>query len=40
MLKYFFNDIIENISAPKGFVTRIMVELESTIYDTNDVIID
>jgi len=40
MLSYFFNDIIGGIKAPQGFVTKVMVGLESTLYDVGDTIIN
>ena len=39
MLKYFFNDVIEKVNAPQGFVTKLMVELDSTLYDVGDTIV-
>ena len=38
-LGYFLNDIIEGIKAPQGFVTKVMVSLESSLYDVGDTII-
>ena len=38
-MKYWFNDYIENIQAPQGFVTKVMVKLESRLCDVGDTII-
>ena len=38
-LKHFFHDTIERVRAPEGFVTRVMVQLEATIYDVGDRIV-
>ena len=38
-MQYWFNDYIDQVQAPDGFITKFMVELESTLYDVGDTII-
>ena len=35
-LKFFFHDYVENIKAPTNFVTKVMISLDSTIYNVGD----
>ena len=39
LLDHFFNDKIMNVSAPHSFITSVMVNLESSLYDVGDVIV-
>ena len=39
LLQYFFKDKILNVDAPQSFVTSVMVNLESSLYDVGDCIV-
>ena len=38
-MKFFFYDFVENIKAPSNFVTKVMISLDSTIYNTGEQIV-
>ena len=38
-MKFFFFDFVENIKAPSNFLTKVMISLDSTIYNSGEKII-
>ena len=39
-LNFFFDDLDQGVKAPDGFMTRILVSLEATLYEVGDTIVD
>ena len=39
-LRFFFNDYIRGVSAPQLFVEKVMISLQSSLYNVGDVIVD
>lgn len=39
-MRFFFNDYNENVKAPKNFITKFMISLDSSVYDIGDRIIE
>ena len=38
-MRFFFHDYHDNIKAPSNFVTKVMISLDSTIYDCGEQIV-
>ena len=38
-MKFFFHDYLDNIKAPSNFVTKVMISLDSTIYNSGEQIV-